>query len=235
MFQITHAFRQGERGRLHNPEFTMVEWYRAGDTVQQAMSRLADLTQQLLRCPPVVRLSYAEAFQEALQVDPHTADAGQLREAAKKREIEIPSSFADEDRDSLLHLLLVEVIEPELLARRPTLLHDFPASQAALACVRDEQPPVAERFELYVGGVELANGYLELLDANDLRGRIRKQNNWRQRDGKDRLPESSRLLPAMEAGLPPCCGVALGFDRLVMLASGAESIDEVIPFPIERA
>jgi elongation factor P--(R)-beta-lysine ligase len=115
------------------------------------------------------------------------------------------------------------------------ILYDYPASQAALARVRPGPPPVAERFELYVRGIELANGYHELLDAATLRDRNRSNNALRLTDGKPALPEDSRLLAAMDAGLPACTGVALGFDRVVMLASGAATVAEVIAFPFDRA
>jgi elongation factor P--(R)-beta-lysine ligase len=131
--------------------------------------------------------------------------------------------------------LLVELVEPHLGRDRPTILFDYPASQAALARVRNDPTAVAERFELYIDGIELANGYHELLDAAVLRERNAHANSQRTADGKPPLPDDSQLLAAMEAGLPPCTGVALGFDRLVMIAAGADSIDEVIPFPIDRA
>jgi elongation factor P--(R)-beta-lysine ligase len=132
-------------------------------------------------------------------------------------------------------LLLTECVEPRLGCSAPTILCDYPASQAALAVVRAEEPPVAERFELYVRGVELANGYHELLDADVLRRRNVETNTLRAVDGKPSLPIESRLLTAMDRGLPSCCGVALGFDRVVMLAAGAATIQEVLAFPIDRA
>ncbi len=149
--------------------------------------------------------------------------------------IEAPASLAPEDRDGWLDLLMVERVQPHLGVERPTLLYDYPASQAALARVRPGNPPVAERFELFVAGIELANGYHELLDPAELRARNSRVNAQRRADGKPALPEESRLLAAMEAGLPPAVGVALGFDRLVMLAAGAKSILDVIAFPFDRA
>ena len=139
------------------------------------------------------------------------------------------------DRDHWLDLLLVSCVEQHLGRDAPTIVYDYPASQAMLAGVRDGDPPVAERFELYVDGVELANGYHELLDAAELRRRNARTNEQRRADGKPMLPESSRLLAAMDHGLPACCGVALGFDRLVMAATGAKDICEVIAFPFDRA
>ena len=137
--------------------------------------------------------------------------------------------------DDLLNLLLASCVEPNLGRETPTILFDYPASQAALACVREDDPPVAERFELYVDGVELANGYHELLDADELRRRAAEANRQRAADGKPQLPEENLLLIAMNEGLPPCTGVALGFDRVAMLAAGAKSLADVLAFPIDRA
>ena len=161
--------------------------------------------------------------------------AGGWRPWQDKQGIEAPASLGSEDRDGWLDLLMVERVQPHLGVERPTLLYDYPASQAALARVRPGNPPVAERFELFVAGIELANGYHELLDPAELRARNSRVNAQRRADGKSALPEESRLLAAMDAGLPPAVGVALGFDRLVMLAAGAESILDVIAFPFDRA
>ena len=235
IYQVTRAFRAGERGPLHNPEFTIVEWYRRDDTMESGMQLLSDLCQALLQVEPADTSSYSDAFQTHVGVDPHTADVQTLREAARQHGIDPPSGLSGKDRDGWLDLLLVERVEPRLGQQRPTILYDYPVSQAALARVRDGSPPVAERFELYVHGIELANGYCELVDAGVLRQRFEETNAWRQADGKAALPEAHRLLAAMRHGLPSCTGVALGFDRLVMLAAGAKSLDEVIAFPIERA
>jgi lysyl-tRNA synthetase class 2 len=238
IYQITRAFRGGERGRLHNPEFTMVEWYRVGDGYVDGMQLLGELAETILERGPAERISYREAFQQHAGVDSHTAKVDALEQVAKQRGVAIPDGLARDDRDAWLNLLLAECVEPHLGRERPAILYDYPASQAALARVRDhdsENPPVAERFELYVRGIELANGYHELLDPATLRERNVKVNLQRAADGKYTLPEESRLLSAMQHGLPSCTGVALGFDRLVMIAAGANSIDEVMPFPSERA
>lgn len=233
MFQVSKVFRQGEIGPLHNPEFTLVEWYCPDDTPDAGMQRLSDLCEILLGRGPAERLSYREAFQRYVGLDPHTADSEALLTAA--RGLAVPETLSPRDRDGWLDLLLVERIQPHLGVGRPAILYDYPASQAALARIRPETPPVAERFELYVDGIELANGYHELLDAAELRRRIAEANAQRRADGKDPLPAESRLLAAMEAGLPPSVGVALGFDRLVMLAAGAQNIRQVIAFPFDRA
>lgn len=242
IYQITRSYRNGEVGRLHNPEFTMVEWYRVGDGLREQMAVLAELAQVLLEPTgrwswPVETLTYGEAFGRYVGIDPHTAAIAELAEVGAAHKLAFPASLAPDDRDGRLDLLLVELVEPQLGQQQPVILYDYPASQSALAQVRTDagQPPVAERFELYVDGIELANGYHELLDASVLRERNHQQNAWRTADGKPTLPVESRLLEAMEAGLPRCAGVALGFDRVVMLAAGAKDIREVIAFPADRA
>jgi elongation factor P--(R)-beta-lysine ligase len=234
IYQITRAFRAGECGALHNPEFTIVEWYRPGDTMTDGMQLLSDVAEALLQLGPAERVSYAEAFQGRLGVDPHRATADQLADVARRETISISESLAESDRDGWLNLLLAHSVEPHLGQGRPTILYDYPASQAALATVQGD-PPVARRFELYVRGIELANGYEELVDPAALRRRNQTANAQRAADGKARLPEESRLLAAMDRGLPACTGVAMGFDRVVMLAAGAANLAEVLAFPIERA
>lgn len=234
IYQITRAFRGGESGQRHNPEFTMVEWYRRGDAMEDGMQLTSDLCEALLNLGPAERVSYSEAFQTHAGVDPHRTTAAQLADAARARGISFSDALAAGDRDTWLNLLLAELVQPHLGRQRPTLLYHYPGSQAALARVEGD-PPLAERFELFVRGVELANGYHELLDAEVLRERNRQANDHRAGEGKPRLPEESRLLVAMDGGLPACSGTALGFDRLVMLAAGAQSLAEVVAFPIDRA
>ena len=235
IYQITRAFRQGEIGPRHNPEFTIVEWYRVGDDYDRGMTLLSDLCEALLGLGAAERVTYRQAFIAHAGVDPLTASSEQLCAAGRARGLEPPESFTSEDHDAWLDWLLTELVEPKLGQTRPTILCDYPASQAALAQLRQDDVAVAERCELYVRGVELANGYHELLDPAVLVERNRVNNRDRVADGKSSLPEESRLLDAMRHGLPPCMGVALGFDRVVMLAAGATSIADVIAFPIERA
>jgi lysyl-tRNA synthetase class 2 len=235
IYQVTRAFRQGEQGPLHNPEFTIVEWYRVGDRMPEGIALLSDLCETLLDRGPAERISYREAFERHAGTDPHTADAKTLRSAVGRNQIRVPVSLREDDRDGWLDLLLSEQVGPRLGQRRPAIVYDYPASQAALARVRQGDPPLAERFELFVSGIELANGYHELLDPDELARRNAENNALREADGKPPLPNESRLLAAMAAGLPAACGVALGFDRVVMLAVGASRIDEVIAFPLDRA
>jgi len=235
IYQVTRAFRQDEQGPLHNPEFTMVEWYRVGDGLAEGMQLLSDLSETLLGRGPAERISYREAFQRFVGIDPLTASNEVLVATIQASGIEAPASLPVADRDGWLDLLVVERVQPFLGQERPTILYDFPASQAALARVRLDDPPVAERFDVYVAGMELANGYHELLDPAVLRERNVHNNRLRLADGKPALPEKSRLLAAMDAGLPPSTGVAMGFDRIVLLAAGAQRLDEVIAFPFDRA
>jgi lysyl-tRNA synthetase class 2 len=237
IYQIGHVFRRNEQGPLHNPEFTMVEWYRTGDNLATGMALLGELAEAALPFGPAEAISYADAFGRHAGVDPHRDSIGAFKLAAESHGVAVPESMDSDnaDRDGWLDLLLVELIAPKLGIEQPVILYDYPASQAALAKVRDDDPPVAERFELYVRGIELANGYHELTDADELRERNRECNRKRVAIGKTPLPDESRLLEAMEAGLSDCAGCALGFDRLVMLATGARSIDKVIPLPTDRA
>lgn len=235
IYQVTKAFRQGECGPLHNPEFTMVEWYRVGDGPAEGMELLGNLCHTLLDRGPAEIITYGEAFDRYVGIDPHSAGNDELAAVVQSRSVGVPESLGADDHDGWLDLLLVECVQPHLGIGRPTILCDYPAGQAALARIRPGEPSVAERFELFVSAVELANGYHELLDPVELRARNARNNALRLADGKPALPEQSRLLAAMDSGLPAATGVALGFDRLVMLAAGADHINQVIPFPIDRA
>ena len=225
IYQITRAFRGGETGALHNPEFTIVEWYRVGDDYEAGMALLGELAHGVFG-QTAQRITFRQAFIEHAGFDP--CGTWNHREIAQEM-----SAVAD--RYAVLDYIHTTRVEPRLGRGRPTILHDYPADQSALAQVRQGDPPVAERFELYVNGVELANGYHELLDPAVLLERNRVNNHHREADGKYPLPEESRLLEAMRHGLPACSGCALGFDRLVMVATGASTVQEVMAFPSDRA
>jgi lysyl-tRNA synthetase class 2 len=236
IYQLTKAFRSGERGRLHNPEFTMLEWYRVGDDMVSGMDLLGEFICELLGLPSVEKKSYREVFENEIQINPLNSSIDELKAACRHQGLAIDGLEPGAGgKDFWLNLLLSQVIEPKLGRPIPLIIYDWPASQSALAIVRKDEYPVAERFELYVDGLELANGYHELLDADELRTRNMRNNQLRIKDGRQLLPEDSRLVSAMSHGIPACAGVALGVDRLVMLATGVQSIDDVLSFPIEIA
>lgn len=236
VWQLARVFRDGEAGRLHNPEFSMLEWYRPGFDHHQLMDEVEALVAEALELPGgFERVTYADAFRHALAIDPHAAGDDELRECARQKGLtaSLPDALSD-SRDGVLDLLLTHCIEPGLGLEFPVFLYDYPPSQAALARIRDDEPPVAERFELYYKGIELANGYHELDDAGEQRQRFERDRASRRRAAMPDVEPDPRLLAALADGMPACAGVALGFDRLVMLATGAHSIDEVMAFSLDR-
>ena len=236
--QICRVFRDGERGRMHHPEFTMIEWYRAGFTAASMMDDVELLIAAMLRdirpLPAAERLTYREALTSFAGVDPLDADGPALQAALARAGIDCPASVID-DRDALLDLIVGTIVGPRLGHRAPCFVTEYPASQAALARLKPGNPAVAERFELYLDGMELANGFHELGDPVEQTRRFQADQGARRRRGQPLQPLDERFLACLEAGLPDCAGVALGFDRLVMCATGAQAIDEVLAFPIERS
>ncbi|ARD40127.1 elongation factor P--(R)-beta-lysine ligase [Edwardsiella ictaluri] len=234
IYQLCRSFRNEESGRYHNPEFTMLEWYRPHYDMYRLMNEVDDLLQQVLECESSETLSYQQAFIRHLDVDPLSADKTQLREVAAKLDL---SNVADneEDRDTLLQLLFAFGVEPHIGKERPVFVYHFPASQASLAQISTEDHRVAERFEVYYRGVELANGFHELTDAAEQRQRFEQDNRKRAAAGLPQQPIDEHLLAALEHGMPDSSGVALGVDRLIMLALSAERLSEVIAFSVDRA
>lgn len=256
IFQICHVVRGFERGRLHNAEFTLIEWYRIGFSLDDLMSEVDALVRDLLGPRSAgrssERITYRESFLRELQLDPFSASMGELQQAAKTLGFTgsggsggstgptgttgaAAAAGNGSDRDELLELLMGALIGPRLGANALTFVRGYPASQAALAQLDPTDPRAALRFELYSEGVELANGFHELASASEQRSRFEHDIEARRRLGLPAFTPDEHLLAALEAGLPGCSGVALGFDRTLMLATGAKSIDEVLPFPTERA
>jgi lysyl-tRNA synthetase class 2 len=234
IFQVCHVFRGAERGRQHNPEFTMVEWYRLGFSLEQLMDEVARLVRDLLgRELPVEYISYRDALRRHAGLDPF-GDEAPLRRAAQALGLDAARA-REAGRDELLDLVVGAQVGPALGAESLTFLHRYPASQAALARLDPDDPRQALRFELYYRGVELANGYHELANAAEQRMRFNADLQARRARGLPASSPDAFLLAALESGLPDCAGVALGFDRVLMLAEGAGSIDEILPFPVERA
>ncbi|MGL9723757.1 elongation factor P--(R)-beta-lysine ligase [Sodalis sp. (in: enterobacteria)] len=234
IFQLCRSFRNEEAGRYHNPEFTMLEWYRPHYDMYRLMNEVDDLLQQVLDCDIAETLSYQQVFTRHVGIDPLSADKGQLYEAAVKWDLGEATS-AEDDRDTLLQLLFAMVVEPNIGRDKPAFVYHFPASQAALAEISTEDHRVADRFEVYFKGIELANGFRELTDAREQRQRFEQDNRKRVAMSLTEQPIDENLLAALAQGMPECSGVALGVDRLVMLALKAERLSDVIAFPVERA
>ncbi|MET0072149.1 MAG: EF-P lysine aminoacylase EpmA [Candidatus Thiodiazotropha sp.] len=236
IYQICKVFRNGEYGPRHNPEFSLLEWYRPGLDYQQLMDEVAQLVSSLHGQPlPVERVSYAALFERHLDLNPHIADPARLRQCAISRGVSGAEQLAIEDRDGWLDLLMSHLIEPRLGQGGMTFVYDYPASQAALARIREEPTPVAERFELYMEGIEIANGFQELTGAEEQRGRFEDDSHRRRQSHQTAVPMDENLLAALTAGLPDCSGVALGMDRLLMVLTGTADIGRVVTFDIDRA
>jgi elongation factor P--(R)-beta-lysine ligase len=235
IYQICKAFRNGESGRYHNPEFTMLEWYRPGFNYRALMAEVDDLVRLVLNTPAAARLSYAAVFEQHLQLDPHSASAARLRACGAGHGLVVSETVGD-DRDAWLTLLWTHLIEPYLGdGGHPLFVFDYPVSQAMLARIRPGSPAVAERFEVYVDGVELANGFQELQDSAEQRHRFEENCRRRRAEGMLEMDMDKRLLAALANGLPFCSGVALGLDRLLMLKTDAGELKEVLAFPFDRA
>ena len=233
IYQMNRSFRNEEAGRHHNPEFTMLEWYRPHYDMYRLMNEVDDLLQQILECDSAETLSYQQAFIRCLNVDPLSAEKEALVTVAETLGVG-DLAAAEEDRDTLLQLLFMLGVEPKIGQDKPAFVYHFPASQASLAEISTEDHRVAERFEVYYKGIELANGFRELTDAREQRQRFTQDNRRRAEKGLPQQPIDQFLLDALEHGLPDCSGVALGVDRLIMLALKAESLSEVIAFPVDR-
>jgi lysyl-tRNA synthetase class 2 len=235
IYQICRVFRDDELGRWHQPEFTLLEWYRVGCDHHRLMDEVETLVRRVLApdrsLGPVVRLTYAQAFEQSLALDVHTAGVAALRALAQARGL--LSVDLGEGIDAWRDLLWTHLIEPGLPPA--AFVYAYPASQAALARVSDDDPPVAERFELYLDGIEIANGFHELTDPAEQRRRFDADNRVRRDQGQAAVPVDERLLAALAQGLPDCAGVALGVDRLLMAASGACAIRQVLAFPVDLA
>jgi elongation factor P--(R)-beta-lysine ligase len=231
IYQICKAFRADESGRYHNPEFTMLEWYRPSFDHHALMDEMDELLQLILQCKPAQRFSYADLFQEFLQLDPHQSTKETLQTIAQQHHLEIVGDNLD--KDDWLQLLMAHLIEPKIDSAAPTFVYDFPATQAALAKIRQEAIPVAERFEVYIQGIELANGFHELADSQEQRFRFEKDLTKRKMLNYSAVPIDEYLLASLQH-FPPCSGVALGIDRLMMLALQKKQISEVLSFTCKR-
>jgi lysyl-tRNA synthetase class 2 len=234
-YELGRVFRDGEAGARHNPEFTMLEWYRVGWDHERLIDEVAELINAALalvdRHATLERIAWRDLYRERLAIDPVTANDGELQRALGDVRVD-PQGLT---RDDWLDLLLTHRLQPGFADDTMLAVFDYPASQAALARLRPGDPPLAERFELYLGPLELANGYHELIDPAEQRARFERDVSMREARGGVAPPIDERLLSAMRSGLPPCAGVALGIDRLLMAMLGSTRIADVLAFPFDRA
>jgi lysyl-tRNA synthetase class 2 len=234
-YELGRVFRNGEAGRRHNPEFTMLEWYRVGWDHRRLADETADLAAAAMASVGIATtrtaLTYRELFQRDLGLDPLTASIDALAAPLADQHIDATGL----ERDDWLDLLMTHRIQPQFAHNAIVVVHDYPASQCALARIRHDDPPVAERFELYLGPYELANGYHELTDAAEQRARFVNDNARRRARGQREVAIDQRLLAALERGLPDCAGVAMGIERLLMGMAGTDRIADVIAYPFDVA
>ena len=234
IFQICKAFRNEEAGRHHNPEFSILEWYRPGFNHHDLMDEMNALLCIVLHVSKTTRITYQNAFLSTLGICPLEGDIKALKITAATLGLsEIAEN--ENDKDTLLQLLFSQGVEPNIGLEHPVFVYDFPASQAALAKVCKKDPRVASRFEVYFQGIELANGFHELDDPDEQRARFEDENQKRIKSGLKAQPIDFHLIEALKYGLPNCAGVAIGIDRLIMLALKKTAIEEVIAFSVERA
>ncbi|WP_376691546.1 EF-P lysine aminoacylase EpmA [Wenzhouxiangella sp. EGI_FJ10409] len=227
LYELGPVFRRGEAGRNHQPEFTLLEWYRVGWSWRRLAEEVVELIDHALASGPDPRpvrwASWNDCFVEFLGIDALAASTTELQRLAD----DAPAGL---ERDALLDWLFASRIQPRFEANALTVVYDYPASQAALARIAPGNPGVAERFEVFAGPLELANGYRELTDAREQRRRFERDNRLREDNGQAPMPIDTALLAALAEGLPECAGVALGFDRLLMAACGEETIERVVSF-----
>jgi len=233
IFQISKAFRNEESGRFHNPEFTLLEWYQVDFDHFQLMHEMDQLLQLVLNCGQAKRITYQQAFMDLLNIDPLSASIEMLKASGK--DLNLGDVLANEtDFDTILQLLFSFAIEPVIANESPCFVYNFPASQAALARISPDDDRVAERFEVYYQGIELANGFHELSDGAEQLKRFENDNLLRKQNNLPEMPIDKRFIASLD-NLPDCAGVALGIDRLIMLATEQKHIDNVISFAISEA
>ncbi len=237
IYQICKAFRDDELGSQHNPEFTLLEWYRPGYDMRQLMAELAELVMNVFSDSAIVPdfeyLSYQQAFEKITGLNPHQVSANDCYQFALADAVDIPQGLTvADDVDDWLDWLLTQRVLPAFNKQGFTFLYDYPASQCALARVENnaEQFAVAKRFELFYAEVELANGFFELTDADEQLRRFQQENQRRLQAGKPAVDIDQRFIAALAHGMPSCSGVAVGLDRLLMVLSSSKRIEQVLPF-----
>lgn len=234
IYQMAKVFRHEGGGHYHNPEFTMLEWYRVGMDHHQLMDEIGDLLGVILDVQQTERMTYQQAFLKYLNLDPLSATTQGIAEVFTSCNIDL-NDENPLDRDGMLQLLFSFEIEPKIGQQFPCFIYHYPASQSSLARISTHDPSVADRFELYYKGAELANGFHELQDAAEQRRRFEHDNHLRRTVGFAEKPIDERFMAALKAGIPDCAGVAMGIDRILMLKHGYTHIEQVLAFPVSRA
>lgn len=235
IYQISKAFRHEGKGRYHNPEFTILEWYRLDFTQEDLIKEVSDLLKQTLHCEEPEIISYQNLFINNVNVDPLNTSIKELKTLILNANIMSDWLVNENEIDVLLQFIMAELIEPNIGKYKPIFIYNFPLSQASLARKNKADERVAERFECYFKGIELVNGFCELTDHIEQLQRFNKDNIYRKNIGLEQKSIDPRFIEALKVGLPSCSGVALGVDRLLMLALDKKSIDEVITFTVDRA
>ena len=235
IFQICKAFRNGEAGRHHNPEFTILEWYRIGFTLHDLMDEVAELLVSVLadhlESLSIHKMSYQQLFQDCTGLDPLLFCRDAYRTFAERQGFVEANRLCEEDHALWLDFLFSHCVQPAMLPGTLYLLYGYPAIQSSLARIHPDDPRIAERFEVFIDGIELGNGFFELNDAREQSVRFEREIVYRQAHALPAVAKDQRLLEALASGLPDCSGVAIGLDRLLMLASGSHSISQVLAFP----
>jgi len=235
IYQICKAFRAGESDETHNPEFTILEWYRLGETHRTLMYEVADLLRVLIPSITIKQVPYGELFERYVGIDPHQCDMAELE---RWMSVRLPHSdvvSAMRDKATAIDIIFSVAVQPELNALAACVMaYDYPEEMACNSRVSAGTPRKAERFEVFLGGIEIANGYHEETSATEQRSRFNSENDRRIALGMSAVPVDELLITAINSGLPSCAGVALGIDRLLMFLVNAESIDDVLAFPLSR-
>ncbi len=237
IYQICKVFRQGDAGRNHNPEFTLIEWYQPGMGYRELMEQVDQFVRLLLKdtlpLNETVALTYRQAFEQYAGFNPLATSREQLRTVISENNIQLHEQTLT--HDAYLDLIMSVIVQPNLPKDKPVFIYDYPATQAALANIRQGEDNVAERFELFINGIELANGYQELLDATEQQQRFENENKQRLAAGQQTIPIDAHLIEALQQGMLMVSGVALGLERVLMLAMGIDSIRDVIAFTTDKA
>lgn len=236
IYQICKAFRNGEAGRFHNPEFTMLEWYRVGYTLPRLMDEVAELLLSLLGPElPVLRTGYQPLFQQRTGLDPLVFDRQAYRHYAVGRNLPEAEELCGEDHAMWLDFLFSHCVQNQMPEDTLCLVYGYPAIQSSLARLHPDDVRVAERFEVFFNGLELGNGFFELCDADEQEVRFDREIAHRRRHGLPPVAKDQAFLAALKSGLPECSGVAIGLDRLLMIISGCDAIAQTLAFPIGNA